>query len=155
MTVPFGIEAAADVTAEGVEGLLDETTQGGAPTDSSAKFQLDTLPAFQHTIPPMSREAFLAQFGEAVPGTDRFTLTRPLNPGGGSDRLAGPMPGGTAGSLVKQAIKFVGTPYVWGGTSPSGFDCSGFVQYVYKQIGVNLPRVSFQQAQAGRRLNLG
>jgi cell wall-associated NlpC family hydrolase len=56
---------------------------------------------------------------------------------------------------VRLAQQFVGTPYKWGGTSPSGFDCSGFVQYVYRQMGVNLPRVSFQQARSGPRVGLG
>lgn len=59
---------------------------------------------------------------------------------------------GKAGSLIEKAKSFLGTPYVWGGSQPLGFDCSGFVQYVYKQFGVNLPRVSYQQAQAGQRV---
>lgn len=63
--------------------------------------------------------------------------------------------GGPAGRVVRLAQSFVGTPYVWGGSSPSGFDCSGFVQYVYRKIGVNLPRVSYQQATAGKRIGLG
>ena len=43
-------------------------------------------------------------------------------------------------SVVADASKYLGVPYVWGGTSPSGFDCSGLVQYVYGQEGVSLPR---------------
>ncbi|MCW2765361.1 MAG: hypothetical protein JWO11_1320 [Nocardioides sp.] len=56
--------------------------------------------------------------------------------------------------IVTHARSFVGTPYVWGGSSPNGFDCSGFVQYVYKEMGVDLPRVSYQQANTGQRIPL-
>jgi cell wall-associated NlpC family hydrolase len=43
------------------------------------------------------------------------------------------------GGAVGVAMQYLGTPYVWGGSSPGGFDCSGFVMYVYSQIGVSLP----------------
>jgi cell wall-associated NlpC family hydrolase len=51
--------------------------------------------------------------------------------------------------VVNYALSFLGVPYVWGGTSPEGFDCSGFVQYVYAHFGVNLPRVSQDQQNFG------
>lgn len=44
--------------------------------------------------------------------------------------------------LVSTAKSFTGTKYVWGGSSPSGFDCSGFIYYVYKQAGMNISRTS-------------
>lgn len=48
-------------------------------------------------------------------------------------------------TIASFAQSFNGAPYVYGGTSPSGWDCSGFVQYVYKHFGINLPRTSEQQ----------
>ena len=51
---------------------------------------------------------------------------------------------------VDLAQQHLGVPYVWGGESPSGFDCSGLIQYVYGQLGVDLPRVAADQARAGQ-----
>ncbi|MFD1673208.1 NlpC/P60 family protein [Alicyclobacillus fodiniaquatilis] len=51
--------------------------------------------------------------------------------------------------IVQYAEQFRGTPYVWAGTSPSGFDCSGFVQYVFAHFGISLPRTSYDQYTVG------
>lgn len=64
----------------------------------------------------------------------------------------GPAPGPAAGRAVQAALSQVGTPYLWGGQSPGGFDCSGLVQWAYAQAGLALPRVAQQQYNAGPAL---
>ena len=53
-------------------------------------------------------------------------------------------------SLTRDAMRYIGTPYVFGGTSPSGFDCSGYVQHVFGMLGIALPRTADAQFYAGR-----
>ena len=63
--------------------------------------------------------------------------------------------GVTAQQVLAYAYQFEGYPYVWGGSSPStGFDCSGFVQYVYAHFGINLPRTTFEQVNCGTPVSL-
>jgi peptidoglycan DL-endopeptidase CwlO len=55
------------------------------------------------------------------------------------------------GAVVAEAEKLLGVPYLWGGTDPAkGLDCSGFTQLVYKNLGIDLPRTSSQQATSGQ-----
>src|SRR5207302_10474352 len=53
------------------------------------------------------------------------------------------------GGVVGIAMRYLGVPYVWGGASPSGFDCSGLTMYVYAQVGVSLPHSSYAQYGMG------
>jgi cell wall-associated NlpC family hydrolase len=80
-----------------------------------------------------------------------------------AEALAKASPGATDGStgvgslsgdqVVADARKYLGIPYVWGGTDPAkGFDCSGLVQRVYQDLGVDLPRGSRAQARVGTRV---
>ncbi|WML34036.1 NlpC/P60 family protein [Clostridium sp. OS1-26] len=52
-------------------------------------------------------------------------------------------------NVVAYASNFLGTPYLWGGTTPSGFDCSGFTQYVYRHFGISVGRTTYDQINDG------
>ncbi|QOR66296.1 C40 family peptidase [Cytobacillus suaedae] len=54
--------------------------------------------------------------------------------------------------VVEYGKKFLGVPYLFGGTTPSGFDCSGFLTYVFKELGVELPRTSADQFASGEKV---
>ena len=54
--------------------------------------------------------------------------------------------------LISYAKQFIGVPYVWGGSSPNGFDCSGLVQYVYRHFGINISRTTRTQINDGREV---
>lgn len=58
--------------------------------------------------------------------------------------------GSSHAAAVAEAKKYLGTPYLWGGTTPAGFDCSGFVRYCYAAIGISIPRTSRSQFTFGQ-----
>ncbi len=56
--------------------------------------------------------------------------------------------------LLEDAKYFKGGKYVWGGTTPEGFDCSGYVQYLYKKHNINLPRTAWEQSKKGQIVDI-
>lgn len=63
-------------------------------------------------------------------------------------------PAEAATGVTGLARQYLGVPYVWGGTTPAGFDCSGFTSWVYSHNGISLPRVSQTQMNVGQAVSL-
>lgn len=60
---------------------------------------------------------------------------------------------GQGSQIVATGKNYIGVPYVFGGTTPSGFDCSGFLQYVFKQNGITIPRLADEQYKLGKSVS--
>lgn len=56
-------------------------------------------------------------------------------------------------NMLINAKKHLGGKYVWGGTHPKGFDCSGYTQYIYKKEGVDIPRTAYEQSKVGKEVS--
>ena len=96
-------------------------------------------------------QAAAAAQQQASRSSDRSDLTTDNSSSSTSTVTVTPPDGTSVSSLLSFAGQFVGkVPYVSGGNTPSGWDCSGFVQYVYGQMGVSLPHYSGAQATVGR-----
>jgi cell wall-associated NlpC family hydrolase len=126
-----------------IEGQLAERQQMLA----SIKDQIAELQAAEQRRQERLAAAARAMLA-AAPVEEAGTVAETPQTYGTPDTLVS-VPDARYGGVVGIAMQYLGTPYVWGGASPGGFDCSGFVMYVYSQIGVSLPHHAASQYGAG------
>ena len=140
-TVAVGLVGAAPALAEGLSSSVDTSAANLAyalptsPVIAAAPEAVNTdlqevVPDFKAPPPPVAKTVKTTKTGTGS------TTTAPKHT---------PVPAGTpvSGSTIVDIAKaYIGTPYVSGGSAPGGFDCSGFVGYVYRQVGVSIPRTT-------------
>ncbi|MFF3840309.1 NlpC/P60 family protein [Streptomyces sp. NPDC001930] len=91
--------------------------------------------------------------GNGTGGTDTATAPVRADRSSGGDRGPVTAPNGRAAEAVSFARAQLGKPYVWGATGPSAYDCSGLTQAAWRAAGVSLPRTTYTQINAGRRVS--
>ncbi|MEV1048638.1 NlpC/P60 family protein [Streptomyces sp. NPDC049916] len=125
-------------------------------TRALAGLERDRAAVARHkrTVEAKLRQA--RQLLNSLPPEERAAFDRASRSGrDGAPDLSGTAPGSSrARSAVAAVGQALGRPYVWGANGPSGFDCSGLMQWAYAQAGVSLPRTSQAQRYAGRMVPL-
>lgn len=126
--------------------LLDEASQQiYEVTDASRRLEEQRV-AIESKL--AERQAYIDRLSEEVQGLvdQQRRLAADVAPAGFD---IGAYMVGDGNAIVKTALRYLGIPYVWGGETPNGFDCSGLLVYVYKQHGLSIPHYSRYQAKLG------
>lgn len=140
--------ASAPVLRYGSTGSYVKTAQRILNIPQTSRFDARTL----HAVKNYQRIKHLKIDGYVGPNTWRALRGGP----GGSKpapKRATPSKSSSNSSVVNIAKRYTGTPYVWGGSTPRGFDCSGLTSYVFRQVGKNLPRTARAQAGHTKRVS--
>ena len=139
-----------DLVGQETTGDLVENYDGSGSTDTYTEPSYDA--AADDSGSTGSVEYEYDEYGNVIDTANTVTDYSDYSSDSGSSGSSSS--GGSGSSVVDYATQFVGNPYVWGGTSlTDGADCSGFVQSVYANFGVSLPRTSYEQQTAGTEVS--
>lgn len=151
----FGMAQAAvtgtDLTAAtGPVVAVETAAEGGTVSEAAIARAKAHLAALDSAAPTANADLAMWGVAPAVPAAQkRFAHLSPVR------RFASGIiarSASIAANLTRSAMRFLGTPYVFGGTSTGGFDCSGYVQHVFAMLGFALPRTADAQYAAGHRI---
>ncbi len=117
---------------------------------ASSSFSADIQPVTAKPAPEPEPEPAPVSDDSTSDDSSSKTKSKSEDKGGKSDSDAGSIDGSKAEQVIGWAERGVGVPYVYGGTSQSGWDCSGYTSWVYGKVGVDLPRTSSAQKAAGK-----
>lgn len=145
-----------DLTGKDVQALQERLKSLGF-------LKIDNCTTYYGSMTEEAVKNFQDEYNIKVDGIAGLETIKTIN-GVLSGKIRKPAPtssrgGSTSSSIGKRIVatarKHLGVSYVYGGSSPSGFDCSGFTHYVYKQYGISIPRSSSSQASVGTKVSKG
>jgi cell wall-associated NlpC family hydrolase len=140
---PTGVQQASSVPSALVDGVA------AAPTFGDIGF---TAVATKPKPKPKPKPVVRVQ--RATERVSRSSeRTAPATPAPVSIKAGAPGSAEFGAAVMSIAARYAGTPYRYGGTTPAGFDCSGYTSYVFRQVGIDLPRTSSAQRAATTRIS--
>jgi len=142
------VSAEATTPATGLLSLPDSFVDGAAvsaPATARVTFERSAFTAVPKPKPkpiamPVSRSS------------TRTSLSSSASSSGSSSSASSGFGSARGSTIIAIAARYLGVAYVYGGTTPNGFDCSGYTQYVYAQAGIKIPRTAEEQRQASRQV---